>query len=200
MRILLIGGTGTIGSYLVDKWQQEHEVIVAHRNSPTHAVDLTDPKSVKSLLDRCGTIDAVVCTAGEAKWAPFEELSAEDFEAGLKSKLMGQVVLAQLAVPYLQKGGAIVLTTGILADRPVPMTTGAAMVNGAIHSFVKAAALDLDSRVRIKAVACGLVQDAYEKYKNFFPGHKPVSMETMFEAYQQALWGSESGEVIRAYE
>ena len=33
------------------------------------------------------------------------------------------------------------LSTGILADHPVELTTSAAMVNGGIHSFVKAVSI-----------------------------------------------------------
>jgi hypothetical protein len=33
-----------------------------------------------------GSVDAMVCIAGEAKWAPFDAMSEGDFYIGLKSK------------------------------------------------------------------------------------------------------------------
>jgi hypothetical protein len=49
---------------------------------------------------------------------------------------MGQVNLVRIGQAYLINGGSFTLTTGMLADYPVHMTSSAAMVNGGIHSFV----------------------------------------------------------------
>ena len=58
---------------------------------------------------------------------------------------MGQVNVVRIGKDYLNNGGSIsIQSTGILADDPVDMTTSAAMVNGAIHSFVQAVVLELD--------------------------------------------------------
>ena len=75
---------------------------------------------------------------------------------------MGQINLVRIGKDYINPGGSFTLTTGILADDPVPMTTSAAMVNGGIHSFVKAAALEMKKDQRINVVASGLVEDAVE--------------------------------------
>ena len=95
------------------------------------------------MFESIENIDALICVAGDAKWATFDTLSEDDFYIGLKSKLMGQVNLVRIGKDYLNQGGSFTLTTGILADQPVEMTTSAAMVNGAIHSFVKAVSLEL---------------------------------------------------------
>jgi hypothetical protein len=121
--------------------------------------------------------DAILCIAGEAKWAPFDSLTEDDYYIGLRSKLMGQVNLVRIGQDYLNTGGSFTLTTGILADYPVVMTTSAAMVNGGIHSFVKAAALELKNALRINVVSSGLVEDAVEKYETYFPGHNPIPMK-----------------------
>ncbi len=65
---------------------------------------------------------------------------------------------------------------GLLGDHPVKMTTSAAMVNGAIHSFVEAAALELPPPLRINVVASGLVEDAVDHYQANFPCHNPIPM------------------------
>ena len=79
------------------------------------------------------------------------------------------------------------------------MTTSAAMVNGAIHSFVKAVVLELDN-VRVNAVSAGVVEDAYEKYKDYFPGHNPVSMNKVVNGYIKSVEGKINGQVIRVIE
>lgn len=89
---------------------------------------------------------------------------------------MEQVNLVRIAEKYINPKGSITLSTGILADDPVLKTASAAMVNGGIHSFVQAAALELSKEIRVNAVSLGMVADAYDKYKDYFPGHNPVPM------------------------
>ena len=200
MKVLIIGGNGTIGrkvnSYLSDK----HKTIVVGRSQGDITADIADINSIKTLFEKCGKVDAIVCVAGEAKWAPFNDLSEEDYYIGIKSKLMGQVNLVRIGQEYLNPNGSITLTTGILADDPVVMTTSAAMVNGAIHSFVKAAALELENGIRINVVSSGLVEDAVEKYQDYFPGHNPIPMRKVINAYVRSIEGKHNGEIIRVYE
>jgi NAD(P)-dependent dehydrogenase (short-subunit alcohol dehydrogenase family) len=82
----------------------------------------------------------------------------------------------------------------------VARTTSAALVNGALHSFVKAVSLEIDNDIRINTVAPGLVEDAYEKYKNFFPGFNAVPMSKVINGYVRSIEGRIHGQVIRVYE
>ena len=200
MKILIIGGNGTTGKKVSAHFSQKHDVIIAGRTSGDVTVDIVDTKSIEAMFDKIGRIDAIVCIAGEAKWAPFEDLSEEDYYVGLKSKLMGQVNLVRTGRQYLNPGGSFTLTTGILADHPVVMTTSAAMVNGAIHSFVKAAALELPNGFRINVVASGLVEDAIDKYEAYFPGHNPIPMRKVVNGYVKSVEGKATGEIIRMYD
>ncbi len=200
MRILIIGGNGTIGSKVRDYFAAEHEVVVAARTNGDVNVDIADSASIQALFDKTGKFDAIICAAGEAKWAPFDDLTEEDYYIGLRSKLMGQVNLVRIGRKHLNPNGSITLSTGILADDPVIKTTSAAMVNGGIHSFVQAVALELENGIRVNVVSLGVVQDAYEKYKGYFPGHNPVSMTKVVNAYARSVQGKTNGQIIRFYE
>lgn len=200
MKILIIGGNGTIGRSLTEHFSIEDEVIVAGRTSGDVLVNIAESNSITALFKKIGKVDAIVCAAGEARWADFDALSEEDFYVGLRSKLMGQVNLVRLGKEYVHSGGSITLSTGILADDPVPKTTSAAMVNGAIHSFVKALVLDLKEPIRVNVVSLGVVEEAYEKYKNYFPGHNPVPTSKVINAYARSIKGRGNGEIIRVYE
>ena len=200
MKILIIGGTGTIGKKVCAHFSGKHELIIAGRTSGDVTVDIAGSKSIKAMFESVGRIDAVVCIAGEAKWAPFDRLTEDDYYIGLKSKLMGQVNLVRIGQDYLNAGGSFTLTTGILADYPVVMTASAAMVNGGIHSFVKAAALELKNGLRINVVASGLVEDAVEKYEAYFPGHNPIPMKKVVNGYVKSVEGKGTGEIIRMYD
>jgi NAD(P)-dependent dehydrogenase (short-subunit alcohol dehydrogenase family) len=199
MKLLIIGGKGTIGKKVSAHFSKKHEIIVAGRISGDVTVDIADSKSIKVMFESIEEIDAILCIAGEAKWAPFDSLTEDDFYIGLRSKLMGQINLVRIGQDYLNTGGSFTLTTGILADYPVVMTTSAAMVNGGIHSFVKAAALELKNELRINAVSSGLVEDAVEKYEAYFPGHNPIPMKKVINGYVRSVEGKGTGEIIRMY-
>lgn len=200
MKILIVGGNGTIGRLLSTHFSEEEDVIIAGRTSGDVLVDIEDSSSIVAMLEKTGKVDAIICVAGAAKWADFDALSEPDFYIGLKSKLMGQVNLVRLGKSYLLPNGSITLSTGILADDPVPQTTSAAMVNGGIHSFVQAVVLDLKEPIRVNVVSLGVVEAAYEKYKNYFPGHNPVPTSRVINAYVRAVKGRGNGEIIRIYE
>jgi len=196
MKILIIGGNGTIGKKVSKRLAEKHEVLIAGRASGDVLVDFSDSNSIKRMFETVGKIDAIICIAGDAKWDKFENLSEDDFYIGIKSKLMGQVNTVRIGKGYLNKGGSITLSTGILADDPVDMTTSAAMVNGAINSFVKAVALELE-HIRVNVVCSDLVEDSFEKYKDYFPGNTPVPMHKIVDGYVKCVEGKITGRILR---
>ena len=200
MKIFIVGGNGTIGRKVSTHFKTKHEVWIGGRSKGDISIDITSSESIKNALDQIGTLDAIVCIAGEAKWAKFDDLTEEDYHIGLNNKLMGQVNLVRIGRKYLNPKGSITLSTGILADDPVEQTTSAAMVNGALHSFVKAVDLEIEQGLRVNVVSLGLVEDAYEKYKDYFPGHTPVPMHKAVNAYVRSVEGKGRGEIIRIYE
>jgi len=199
MRILVIGGNGTIGNKITSHFAEKNEIIIAGRKSGDINVDIADSNSIKQMFEKTGDLDAIICVAGEAKWANFNELTEEDYYIGLKSKLMGQVNLVRIGRNYLNPNGSITLSTGILADDPVIKTTSAAMVNGGIHSFVQAVALEIENGIRVNVVSLGMVEDAYKKYKDYFPGHNPIPMNKVVNGYVRSVQGRKNGEIIRIY-
>ncbi|RKS42817.1 NAD(P)-dependent dehydrogenase (short-subunit alcohol dehydrogenase family) [Gillisia mitskevichiae] len=197
MKILIIGGNGTIGKTVVSHFKENNEVIIAGRSKGDVNVDISDSNSIKTMFENTGKVDAIICIAGEAKWDFFNKLTEEDYYIGLKSKLMGQVNLVRIGQNYLNPNGSVTLTTGVLAYDPVVQTTSAAMVNGGIHSFVKAVALELENGIRVNVVSSDMVEDAYEKYKDIFPGHNPVPMYKVINGYVRSVKGKGNGEVIK---
>ena len=200
MKILIIGGGGTIGKKVAAHFQAVHEVLIAGRNSGAVQVDISSSASIEAMFQEIGSVDAIICIAGEAKWDGFNLLTEEDYYIGIRSKLMGQVNLTRIGLSHLTPKGSITLTTGILADDPVENTTSAAMVNGAIHSFVQAASLEMENGHRLNVVSAGMVEDAYEKYQNYFPGHSPVPMHKVVKGYERSVLGKDNGKIIRIYE
>ena len=200
MKILIVGGKGTIGKRVSEHFSKKHEVLIAGRTSGDVTVDITDSRSMEAMFKTVGNVDAVVCIAGEAKWAAFDSMTEEDYYIGLKSKLMGQVNLVRIGRNHLNPGGSFTLSTGILADHPVELTTSAAMVNGAIHSFVKAVSLEMENGIRINVVSSGLVEESIDKYEAYFPGHNPIPMKKVINGYVKSVEGRGTGGIIRMYD
>ena len=97
MRIIVVGATGTIGSEVVRALSRKnHDVLPASRASDLK-VDLDNPASVRAMFEQAGSVDAVVSCAGNAAFKPFAELTDADYELGLRSKPMGQVLIARMA-------------------------------------------------------------------------------------------------------
>lgn len=200
MKILIIGGNGTIGKKVSAHFSKKHEVIIAGKTSGDVTLDMGDSKSIKAMFEKVGKVDAVICAAGEAKWDAFTSLTEDDFYIGIKSKLMGQVNLVRIGLNFINHGGSFTLSSGILADHPVNMTTSAAMVGGGINSFVKAAALEMTDNIRINAVSSGLVEDAVDIYEAYFPGHNPIPMKKVVNGFIKSVEGRGNGEIITMYD
>lgn len=200
MKIIIIGGNGTIGKKVNKHLSKKHEIIIGGRSSGDVILDIENSNSIKAMFKSIGKVDAVACIAGEAKWGDFESMTEDDFYIGLKSKLMGQVNLVRIGQNYLNNGGSFTLTTGILADHPVILTTSAAMVNGGIHSFVKAVSLELKNGIRINVVSSGLVEDAVDRYEKYFPGHNSIPMKKVVNGYVKSIEGKRTGEIIKMYD
>jgi NAD(P)-dependent dehydrogenase (short-subunit alcohol dehydrogenase family) len=75
------------------------------------------------------------------------------------------------------------LTSGIAAEHPAKNGTCVAMLNGALNSFVLAAAQELKKGQCINVVSPGLVEDSWERYGALFPGYNLVPMQKLVNAY-----------------
>lgn len=197
MRVLIVGASGTIGRAVVAELGKRHEIISAGRSSGDVRMDITDGKSIRAAFEKLGSIDALVSTTGKVTFAPFADMEAEDYEIGLKDKLMGQVNLVLIGRRYLSDGGSFTLTTGVLDSDPIRQGTSASMVNGAINAFVMAAAIEMPRGMRINAVSPGVIAEAMKDYAPFFRGFEPVPAARAALAYAKSVEGAQTGRVYR---
>lgn len=199
MKILLIGASGTIGKRILAAISKKHEVISGSRSGADVEVDITSAVSIEEMYKRVGPLDAVICAAGPAKFAPFVEMTEEDVYVGLRGKMMGQVNLVRVGQHYLNDKGSFTLTTGILADEPIIGSAAVSLVNGAVNSFAAAAALELPRGQRVNVVCPTVVEDSAEAYADYFPGFDPAPMTRVVNGYIKCVEGAFTGRVIRIY-
>ena len=194
MRILVIGAGGLVGGAAVAALKGRHEVIEASRSGEV-AVDLSKPESIRRMFDDVGTVDAVVACTGSVPFKPLAELTPEDFSAAFGDKVLGQVSLVQLGADHVSDGGSFTLTSGVLAREPIQTGAAASLANGALESFVMAAAAELPRGIRINAVSPSVLEDA-TGYHEYFPGFAKVSSESLGQAYVKSVEGIQTGQTF----
>lgn len=193
-RVVVVGATGLIGGAVVRRLEAAgyHVVPATHETSP--ALDLTDPDSMGAFFTAVGPIAHVVVAAGDARFGDLLSLDAAAFEVGLRSKLMGQVHVALAALRVLPSGGSVTLTSGELSHAPIAGSAAVALVNGALDSFVRAAALDAPAGRRINVVSPGWLTETLQRL-----GHDPapgIPASEVARLYVQAIEGTANGRVF----
>ena len=94
MKVLVVGATGTIGAAVAEALAAVgHDVVRAGRSSGDVRLDIADRSSIGRMYAEVGAVDAVVCTAGLARFGALPDLDDEAFELSLGNKGMGQVNL-----------------------------------------------------------------------------------------------------------
>jgi len=194
MKIIVVGGTGTIGAAVAKALAaNKHEVVAASRNGAVK-VNLDEPASIRAMFETVRDVDAVISCAGNAVFKPFADLTDADYELCLRSKLMGQVALARTAKDQLRDGGSITVTTGVLALRPMPGSAAISLVNAGLEGFVRAAALEMPRRLRINAVSPPWVKETLVKLRmDPAPG---LAAADVAKAYVAAVERADQGKIL----
>lgn len=199
MKVLLVGNTGDIGGAVERALTgRGHTVLGAGRSNPDRPVELSDPASIGRLLDGVGRIAAIACAAGHAAYGPVSELSRQQYLDSLTNKALGQIELVRRGLDVIAERGSFTLITGVLANRPVPTSSAASAANGAVESFVKAAALEI-APVRVNVVSPTLVTESIGKAGHLFPGVESIVAASVANAYVRSIEGAETGQVYRLH-
>jgi len=192
MKVLVIGASGTIGGAVANAFDAAgHEVLRASRNGD-HKVDIANPDSIRTLFESVGKVDAVVSCAGAAVFKPATELADEDLDLVIRDKLLGNVNLLRFGADSVNDNGCFIFTSGIFSQQPMPGVPAIAMVNGALESFARAAALDMPRGVRVNAVSPPFIKETAVMMG--MEGGYPAAENA--KAYVQVATGSETGQVV----
>ena len=194
MKVVIIGATGLIGSGVSNLLSKEHQVVRVGYRDGEFQVNLADKESIEKLYQNVGDFDAVVCTAGLAKFAPLQELTDDDFELALNNKLMGQVNLVRIGEKYINDNGSFTLTSGVTGIEPIPGSSSISMVNQAIEGFARAAALELGKNIRINVVSPVFAKESLEQMGMDTTGS--MSASEFAPSYLESVVSKRSGEVL----
>jgi len=198
MKIVLIGANGKIGELVQTAMAGAgHEIVKVGRKSGDFQVDIESRESIRQLYQVVGWFDAVAVAAGEVVFAPLSQLTAENWQFSLGSKLMGQISLVQEAIPFINERGSFTLVSGVLNEEPIFAGVAGATVSGALEGFVRAAAVELPKGLRINVVNPTILKESEAHMGSFFPGVIPVEGWRVAQAYKRAILGVQTGRVYK---
>ncbi len=199
MKIIIVGGTGTLGQAIAKELKNENELIIASRSSGDIQVDIENETSIKAMFKQVGAFDALVFAAGKVHFGDLTEMTEANFQLGLNNKLMGQVRLVQQGLSSINDGGSFTLTSGILNHDPIRYGASAAMINGAIDGYVKSAAIEMPRGIRINVVSPTVVTESMKSYGPYFEGFESASVKRVALAYRKSIFGLQTGQCYRIW-
>jgi NAD(P)-dependent dehydrogenase (short-subunit alcohol dehydrogenase family) len=117
-----------------------------------------------------GGLDALVNNAGVTRERAFSETTPEDFAGLLDLNLRGYFFCAQRALAHFGERAAIVNVSSVHGNAALPEHAAYASTKGGVDALTRALAIELAPRVRVNAVAPGVVE--VPRYRER-PGYDP---------------------------
>jgi NAD(P)-dependent dehydrogenase (short-subunit alcohol dehydrogenase family) len=196
MKIIMVGATGTMGTFLSKSFEKEHEIVRVASKGGDIDTDITSVESIEKMFRAVGPFDALISTAGPSFVGPWDKLNDTTFRQGVEGKMMGQINLVLIGQKYINPKGSFTLITGALNHEPQRNFTNASAANGAVEGFVRGASIELGNGVRINAVSPTVIENS-PQYFPFFPGEIPTTMRALEFAFRKSLFGPVTGQIIK---
>lgn len=154
------------------------------------AADLADPDAVDRVVARSvealGGLDDLVSAAGIVRYQRADALRRADVEAQLAVNFTAPLVLSLRAAEAMRGGGAIVHVASTLAFAPATATIAYAASKAALVAATRGLALELAPRVRVNAVAPGVVDTDMIRVPRLLPGERePVGDQRAWRVAQE---------------
>jgi NAD(P)-dependent dehydrogenase (short-subunit alcohol dehydrogenase family) len=125
--------------------------------------DVSKPGDIDELFSvvrqTLGKIDILFVNAGVANFAPIEKVSEEQYDEQFDVNTKGAYFTIQKALPHLNDGASIILTTSVAGHKGRPTGVVYAATKAALRSFTRSVAAALVGRnIRVNAVSPGPIQ------------------------------------------
>jgi NAD(P)-dependent dehydrogenase (short-subunit alcohol dehydrogenase family) len=197
VKIMLVGATGRLGTAVGEALTgRGHDVVTVGRSAGDVRADVADPEQTARVFAEVGGLDAVACAAGDVPYARVVDMTPEDYLRAYRGKVAAQVELVRQGTRHVAERGSFTLISGVLAQEPIVTGSAAAMANGAVEAFVRAAAIEIAPQ-RVNAVSPTVFAESMAEYGDSFPGITPVGVDLVAAAYVRSIEGALTGQVFR---
>lgn len=158
--VLVIGGTGSIGSAVVRSALAGGARVTGtgrHEDFPTidgtdwRVLDVTEHGAVGSLLADLGDVTDIVVAGAARPFASLADMSGDDLSALVDSKLWGAFHVGRAGGEHLPENGTMTFISGLLAAYPDAASPVAA-VSAAVEALARGLAVEL-APIRVNCVS-----------------------------------------------
>jgi NAD(P)-dependent dehydrogenase (short-subunit alcohol dehydrogenase family) len=109
-----------------------------------------------TVAQKLGRIDVLFVNAGVAKFAALTETSEKTYDEIFGIDAKGAYFTIQKAIPHLNDGASVILTTSVADKKGRPGTSAYSAAKAALRSLARTAAAELAGRgIRVNAVSPG---------------------------------------------
>ena len=156
--------------------------------------DLTEPEQIKSLISNLQSLDVLVNSAAFMPGGNVEALSIENWDTSLDLNLRAPFLLSQEASKKMTDGGLIVNITDVGAQKAWSRYPSYTVSKAALESLTKILARGLAPKIRVNAIAPGLVlqsdivpPEEWERLIQRVPLKRPARPEEIASALEFLL-------------
>jgi NAD(P)-dependent dehydrogenase (short-subunit alcohol dehydrogenase family) len=159
-RALVAGGTGRVGSAIVERLRAEEWIVVSAGRADGDLRTRAGAASLASkALEELGGVDLVVQAAGDAfAPKPIDEVTEEDWDAAVDVTAKGTFFLAQAVAPTLRESkGVLVIIEDVASFQAWPSFAAHCAAKAAQAMLTRVLARALAPDVRVCGIAPGSV-------------------------------------------
>ncbi|UXV43374.1 elongation factor P 5-aminopentanone reductase [Staphylococcus simulans] len=175
MKALVIGGSGSIGSAIVEQLLSDGYEVIVHYNqsSPDQLkakyesqnvsfvqADLTHDINMESVFSFIHNLDVLVYAAGRSLYGMFQDMTATDIDACYQLNVKNMMLITRFFLEQLRASahGRILIISSIWGETGASMETVYSAMKAAQIGFVKALSQELAmTNITVNAVTPGMV-------------------------------------------
>ncbi len=153
---LIIGGSGGIGSAIINQLSDKDEIVNFSRREPAvdrkithHGLDV-----LKDELPEIKGIDSIIYCPGSINLKPIGSLKIEDFQNDFNINVLGAVRVIKAYHRELKRNsGSIVMFSTVASKIGMPFHSSVAAAKSGVEGLAKSLAAELAPKVRVNCVA-----------------------------------------------